>query len=99
MRKLCILCCSVLLCIAVCFPAYADLVVPGYTRTTVTEIAEVSTEEDDAGSTTVVPSTTAAATEDTPSSPFVQRLHAVWAAVVAAAVAVAAFFARIFHKK
>lgn len=65
MRKLCILCCVVLICILVSFSVYADIISP----------------------TPII-------------GPLIENhLRAFWGAIVAAALAVAAFISQIFHKK
>ena len=115
MRKLSIFFFGMLLCMAVCFTSYADVIIPGkpYTGparpvTTVVEVSEEKSTSDD--SITEVPDTATVPESTTASVPTTnpdnggeaslrQRMHAVWGAVVAALLGVAAFIAQLFHKK
>ncbi len=71
-RKLCILCCIIVICFLVCFAVNADMAMPG------------------------VPTA--------PSLPGVRTaifsdLRTLWGVITASVLAVAAFFAQLFHKK
>ncbi|MBR5618864.1 MAG: hypothetical protein IKW76_03945 [Clostridia bacterium] len=88
MRKVLILCCSILLCFAICFPVYADLVVP-FPPGNPTNPSRTTTNPQEAPTTV----------SEGPSSPIIARLQAVWGAVIAAVLAAVALLTQFFHKK